>query len=248
MRPRRERSLRIGTLGKDFAPERADTSRIHFSSNRSQTMPRVVQAVFLASAILAGAACDDKGVTTPLPTPVVDHPTARSLSTSTAVQAVQVLKRSAPLPTALSATATIGPEGGTIEIGRAGLRVTFARGAVAKPTRITLTANSGDVVAYEFLPHGLRFAAPVIVRQDLHGTAAQRDHALAASLQGSYFEGELAANFVGTTGKYARIKESRKAALKSSKRYLEFSIEHFSGYLTSSGLVSIDVSVEIGVR
>jgi hypothetical protein len=37
--------------------------------------------------------------------------------------------------------------------------------------------------------------------------------------------------------------ESRRGKLKRSNRYLEFSIEHFSGYMVSTGLVAVDIEI-----
>jgi hypothetical protein len=207
-------------------------------------MHRAVRSVFLAWAILTGAACDDKGVTSPPRAPALDNGSAHAPpSTPPAQPAVLILKRTVALNSDVSASATIGPAGGTLSIPRAGITVEFPKGAVATRTLITATAGAGQAVAYEFEPHGLRFGAPVVVRQELVKTAAARDAALAQSLQGSYFEGTLAANLLDAAGSFAHIKESRKGKLKSSQRYLEFTIEHFSGYMVSTGFVSIDVRV-----
>jgi hypothetical protein len=206
-------------------------------------MHRAVRSVVLASAILAGAACDDKGVTSPPRTPALDNASAHTPPSWATQPAVRILQRTVGLKSTVSASATIGPAGGVLSIPRAGITVEFPKGAVATPTLITATADAGQAVAYEFEPHGIRFGAPVLVRQELVKTAAARDAALAQSLQGSYFEGTLAANLLDAAGSFAHIKESRKGKLKSSQRYLEFTIEHFSGYMVSTGFVSIDVRV-----
>jgi hypothetical protein len=162
--------------------------------------------------------------------------------------AARILKRTVSLPVALSTSGIIGPAGGTLSIPAAGLSVEFPKGAVAARTSITVTANPGTSVAYEFEPHGIRFAVPVLVRQNLLKTAAANDAVLAASLQGSYYEGTLSANLTDPAGSFARVKESRKGKLKSARKYLEFTIEHFSGYMVSTGLVPIDVVVGIEAR
>jgi hypothetical protein len=215
----------------------------------SQMMPRAARSFLLASVILAGAACDDKLVTAPPPTPIVEtQSTGAPLRSKMVVSAAQVLKRTAPLKSPFTASALIGPAGGTLAIPQAGVQVEFARGAVAVPTIITITAAAGKDVAYEFQPHGLRFAAPVTITQDLVKTAAEHDAAFAERLQGSYFEGNLAANLVDAAGSYARIMESRQGKLKPKEKHLEFTIEHFSGYMVSTGLVSVEVSIEAGSR
>jgi len=204
--------------------------------------------LLLTAAILLAAACGDSGVTTPPATPQPKKPTSglRSTAPTTTTDVVQVLYRTKPLPRAFTASEVIGPEGGTIDIPAAGVHVRFARGAVDSKTRITMTALAGSVVAYEFQPHGLKFAAPVTVKQDLKQTEADRDPVLRAALQGSYFDTDLNSSFVNAARTFARIKESRHGKLKGESRYLEFNIEHFSGYIVSTGIVHVDV--EIGFR
>jgi hypothetical protein len=200
----------------------------------------------LLSAILAAIACGDRQLSAPI-APEVGTALFAKAGPPAGAGPVQLLKRTKAIKSGLTTSAVIGPAGGEISIPKAGVTVSFAAGAVSKSTRITMTAIEGANVAYEFEPHGLTFAAPVVVRQDLQKTNAISDAALAASLQGSYFEGDLSASLIGPAGNYARVKESRKGKLKGANRYLEFSIEHFSGYLCSTG-VTADISVEIAGR
>jgi hypothetical protein len=211
-------------------------------------MSRPGLRLLLAAALVLAPACGDRGITTPAATPKPQKPTSglRAATQAPTVQAVRVLERTTPLPHRLSASAVIGPRGGVIALPGSGLRVEFSTGAVSKPTRITLTAIEGQDVAYEFQPHGLRFGAPVTVHQDLEHTVAEHDEPLAQSLQGSYFAGDLAADFVDAQHHFARINESRHGKLKKNIKFLEFTVEHFSGYMVSTGLVSIDI--EIGSR
>jgi hypothetical protein len=206
-----------------------------------------MRSFLLLSAILAVAACGDREITSPMPPAVGSTaPLAMAANQSRTVAAVRILKRTKALTTAATASAVIGPAGGALSIPGAGVEISFAPGAVAKATRITMTATEGTDVVYEFEPHGLKFSAPVVVRQDLKKTTAESDPLLAASLQGSYFEGTLAANLVGTQGVYSHIKEGRKAKLTGANRTLEFTIEHFSGYMLSTGIV--DVSIDWQAR
>lgn len=157
-----------------------------------------------------------------------------------------MLKRTEDLTSDLTATAVIGPSGGHLQIPAAGVRVDFAPGAVAVPTPITITALRGNAVAYRFEPHGLVFQAPVTLRQRLRNTAAWEDEVLASQLQGSYFDRLV----VDATRSYARTTEARPASLHRRHRTLEFTIEHFSGYMVTTGLVPghIDVDVEVVIR
>jgi hypothetical protein len=127
-----------------------------------------------------------------------------------------------------SASRVIGPRGGVIELQRSGLRVTFARGAVSAPVRITLSTASAGGVAYEFQPHGLRFAAPVTVEQNLGSTVAGSNAELASTMAAAYFSGSLED---GT----AEVLEYRPLSVSVQHRKATFTIEHFSGYLISVG-------------
>jgi hypothetical protein len=151
-------------------------------------------------------------------------------ASSRSADVVGLLKRTEPLTEALTASAVIGPQGGRLQIREAGLRVDFPRGAVSSPTRITVTALRGSNVAYVFEPHGITFEEPVTISQSLRQTAAWKTP-LADHLQGSYFERLL----VDPTETFAHSLENRPARLKDLKTRLEFSIEHFSGYMVSTG-------------
>jgi hypothetical protein len=188
------------------------------------------------AAACAAAACGDR-----MPTEM----TVASSGPSTAAKAdevVSLLKRTEPLHESVSASAVIGPRGGHIQLRSAGLRIDFPRGAVTVPTRITVTALRGGNVAYLFEPHGIVFRTPVTLSQSLQGTTAWKSP-LADELQGSYFERLV----VDPSETFARRLEKRPATLKETKTRLEFSIEHFSGYMVSTGERPIDIKVEVTV-
>jgi hypothetical protein len=198
--------------------------------------PRIRSWALAMTAACATAACGDRMLT---------EPTVESAAQPTSAQTSEVvglLKRTEPLTESVSASAIIGPLGGKLQIRGAGLRVNFPRGAVTAPTRITVTAIRGANVAYLFEPHGITFNAPVTISQSLQGTAAWKTP-LADSLGGSYFERLL----VDPTESYARSLEKRPARLKDSKTRLEFSIEHFSGYMVSTGDGVLGVKVEVTI-
>ena len=206
-------------------------------------MPRISRWILGLTAACAAVACGDRLSTEPTP----DGSAAPALARQTTSEVVALLKRTDPLPDGLSESAIIGPSGGHIQIERAGLRVDFPRGAVAKPTRITVFALRGSNVAYRFEPHGLVFQEPVTVSQSLKHTAAWKNPTLAAALQGSYFERLL----VDPTETFARSDERRPGKLKNLSKLLEFTVEHFSGYMVSAGGelgVGISVEVEIVTR
>jgi hypothetical protein len=71
-----------------------------------------------------------------------------------------------------SVSAVIGPDGGTLSLPGSDFAMEIPSGALAAPTRITVVAQAGSHVAYEMLPHGLRFLKPVTAAQGLRNTAA----------------------------------------------------------------------------
>jgi hypothetical protein len=70
-----------------------------------------------------------------------------------------------------SASAVIGPDGGTLSLPGSDFTMNIPAGALAAPTPITVVSKSGSYVAYEMLPHGLRFLKPVAAIQGLQNTA-----------------------------------------------------------------------------
>jgi hypothetical protein len=70
-----------------------------------------------------------------------------------------------------SASAVIGPDGGTLSLPGSDFTMNIPSGAVSAPTTITVVAKAGSYVAYEMLPHGLQFLRPVTGIQGLQNTA-----------------------------------------------------------------------------
>ena len=70
-----------------------------------------------------------------------------------------------------SASAVIGPDGGTLSLPGSDFTMNIPSGALSAPTTITVVAKGGPHVAYEMLPHGLQFLKPVTAIQGLKNTA-----------------------------------------------------------------------------
>jgi hypothetical protein len=70
-----------------------------------------------------------------------------------------------------SASAVIGPDGGTLSLPGSDFTMNIPSGALSAPTTITVVSKSGSHVAYEMLPHGLQFLRPVTAVQGLQNTA-----------------------------------------------------------------------------
>jgi hypothetical protein len=150
-----------------------------------------------------------------------------------------VVQRKQALVRPISVTSTIGVAGGTIAIGDAGMTITFARGAVGSATAITVTADAGKAISYQFAPHGIQFHAPVTIRQDMSLTTLADNPGSAPHIQGGYTPNGLG-DLVG--GLLARVAELLKATTtivigKDGKSHLgtsSFIIKHFSGYILIS--------------
>ncbi|MDB4890748.1 MAG: hypothetical protein JWL61_2603 [Gemmatimonadetes bacterium] len=82
------------------------------------------------------------------------------------------LQRTTPLAANITVTKTIGTAGGTLSIPAAGVTVVVPAGALSSNTVITMTARKGYLVAYDFAPHGVVFAKPLVFSQKLQGTNA----------------------------------------------------------------------------
>jgi len=150
---------------------------------------------------------------------------------------VVALRRNFNLPIDVSASAVIGPHGGEIDLWASGARIVFPAGALSAPTRITMTANAGWNVAYEFSPHGIVFNVPVTVQQDLNWTSFASGND--GMVRAGYYPDSLSAALVGPSLSIARVSELRRADLDRplNPNIATFDIFHFSGYILSSGFV-----------
>ena len=138
---------------------------------------------------------------------------------------VTALQRTIPLAEDVSRSATIGPEGGSIEIPEAGFRLDVPKNAVSAPTLITVTAVNGSTVAYEFEPHGITLGKRLIVSQDL-GVSGIVSNLGGTSFSGAYFRSRDELRADGTV--FVHELEPTTVDQLSTVR---FSIGHFSGYI-----------------
>ena len=150
-----------------------------------------------------------------------------------------VVQRAQPLTHPITVTRVIPVSGGVITIPEAGLTISFSRGALLGPTAITVTADSGRAVSYEFGPHGIQFHAPVAIVQDMSLTTLANDPGAGPHIMGAYTPNGLA-DIVG--GLLARVAELLKATTtivigadgKAGLGTSTFIIKHFSGYILIS--------------
>jgi hypothetical protein len=149
-------------------------------------------------------------------------------SLASALRLVAGLQRSVPLAQPITVSQLIGREGGKLSIPAAGITVTVPAGALARQTRITMTARAGSLVAYDFAPHGITFAKPLVFSQSLHGTNATLLSAPLLRL-GYYADDKL----LGPVG--GLVSELIGGTLNLLSWTFTAKIEHFSGYMVSCG-------------
>jgi hypothetical protein len=182
-------------------------------------------ARLLSVFLLAGCARDAA-------TPLEPNSGAISSEESPALQGllpVRGVTRVAPLAQDISVSAVIDKDGGTISIPDAGLTLVIPAGAVTSGTKFTATALAGRLVAYEFEPHGTKFAVPLQFTQDLRKVSLVGT-LTAPLLDGAYFTD--AARLNQTSG-IAAVSEVLPATVDVLRTRVGFPINHFSGYLVS---------------
>jgi hypothetical protein len=150
-----------------------------------------------------------------------------------------VVQRQQPLAHPITVTKTIGTAGGSISIPTAGLTITFARGAVLTSTPITVTADSGRAVSYEFGPHGMQFYAPVTITQDMSLTTLVNNPGAASGIQGGYTANGLQDIVNGLLAHVAELLNATTTIVigRNGQAHLgtsSFIIKHFSGYILIS--------------
>lgn len=140
---------------------------------------------------------------------------------------VQPLQRTKPLASNISASAYIGPLGGTISIPGAGLTVVVPALALPSRTLVTVTAMAGSNVAYEFAPHGIKFPVPLVVTQSLTNTQAQSGGLVSPlTLKAGYFP---------DSSNVTSVTELLDVNVNLLSQTAVFTVWHFSGYILAGG-------------
>lgn len=141
------------------------------------------------------------------------------------------LQRSTPLAASITVTKTIGSAGGTLSIPSAGVTVTVPSGALSSNTVITMTARAGSLIAYDFAPHGVTFAKPLVFQQKLTGTTASLLNASFIQL-GYYSDPSLLSAGGGV------VSELLGGTVNLLSWTYTGNINHFSGYMMGCGRAS----------
>jgi hypothetical protein len=134
---------------------------------------------------------------------------------------LNVLRRTTPLLADEVKSARVGLLGATIVLPKAGLTVVVPPLAAPLGTTITVKAPKGDLVGYEFGPHGIRFRLPVVLTQDLTKTNST---GLLKPIVGGYFTGPL--------GPVVQCLELLKVNVLNLIAVMP--VTHFSGYVIAT--------------
>jgi hypothetical protein len=153
-------------------------------------------------------------------------PSASLLTSITSLLTVDGLQRTTPLAAPITVSKAIGAEGGTLTIPQAGVTVVVPRGALAQTTTITMTARAGSLIAYDFAPHGITFAKPLVFSQQLKGTNASL--LTTPFLQLGYYSD---ASLLTKTG--ALVSELLGGTINLLTGTFTAPIPHFSGYIVT---------------
>jgi hypothetical protein len=187
----------------------------------------------MAAGLAILAACSSEPTSPPMAPAAV--PQASLLGTVggllTNLQLLPGLQRTSPLLAPITVTKTIGSAGGTLSIPQAGVTVTVPSGALASNTVITMTARAGYLVAYDFAPHGITFAKPLVFQQKLTGTTANLLSAPLLQL-GYYTDPSL----LTATG--GLVSELLGGTVNLLSWTFTGNIKHFSGYMVGMNRTS----------
>lgn len=140
------------------------------------------------------------------------------------------------LPTGNTASATIGPNGGVLRLPSAGLTVVVPRGALSKKVTLSVSPRAGQFLAYEFQPHGTKFAKALRVTQDLRGADWSGN-----SLSAVYYANE--SQLDDATGD-VQATELMDVDVDAAAGTASFEIHHFSGYMFATGTPCQATSVD----
>lgn len=184
----------------------------------------------LATLAIAVAGCSDAPTSAPaapLTPAIAEAPQGAVLGV---LALTPVLQRRTPLPADITVRARIGAEGGTIAIPEAGFKVVIPSGAVSAPVDFAVTAVAGRAVAYRMDPHGIRFARPLVASQELRGTEWIGLPLL--NMKAGYYKDDSQLN---PDRALVQLDEVLPLTFDLWNLRVRFNIEHFSGYVVSTG-------------
>ncbi len=166
----------------------------------------------------------------------VSHSTS-STTTSSTTTPVQGLLRTATLAQTVVVTKYLPEGGGGINVPGTDFQLQVPNGAIpgGQGMTFTITAYAGNVVAYDFQPHGVVFLKPLKAVQQLGHTNWKSLHLPAGyypSTDGGYFADASQVDFI--TGQ-ALVDEFMLGGVDVGGATMTWAVPHFSGYMVSMG-------------
>ena len=193
----------------------------------SKLTARVARAAAVLSLALAGFTTACSEATSAPAAPEIDaRPSAELVSGP--VYGLGLL-RDVPMDSGISVTIHVGTAGGKFRV-PGGLSLEIPANLFHQDTTIVVSPVPGNVVAYEFQPHGLTFRKGLRLTQDLNRTNwTQKDPTL---FEIGYF---ASSNDLDAKLERALVKEFLRANIDVKAKKLSYDVFHFSGYMVSWG-------------
>jgi hypothetical protein len=210
------------------------------ATGRTRRIARVVTALGIAATagtLASLAACADAPSAPSAPASAqnraVDAPrTSTGTTSGNPTVVMTALRRTQPLAADITYSVAYSPaSGATLDVPEAGLHVVVPPGALPAKSKTTLsvTALAGNLVAYEFGPHGTKFNAALKVTQDLSNTTWAGNTGR-ADLSVGYFKSAALLDAVSGTAPIDEV-----LPLTVTGKMAHWDIWHFSGYMVSTG-------------
>jgi hypothetical protein len=225
-------------------PDITSKDEIPFSRGVTMFASRILRGFIMTAGALAGLACGDfSNSTSPvsynpklLPPTLTVRASYSALTSGTQARAVRWGLAHSRVEQSVSAV--IGPEGGTLSLPGSDFTMNIPAGALASPTTITVVSKAGSHVAYEMLPHGLRFLQPVTAVQGLQNTASYGTDAGNAVRAAYLPEGSDAIDDVDDSASPSELQASATYfyGAKPVAETQVWIINHFSRYILVSGV------------
>jgi hypothetical protein len=192
-----------------------------------RALTRATRASLAALALVVSAAACGGDATAPSASPFDQ---IRKEVVDPAVVA-PVLARTKVIHGNRTASAVVDARGGWLSLPEAGLYVYVPAGAVKNRVTLTAKAIPGDLMAYQFGPHGAKFDVPLIMYQSLDLAALPRGTDL-SKFEVGYFADERTLDF---RTKNVKINEFIPTGIVFDGHAVRFEVSHFSGYVIATG-------------
>jgi hypothetical protein len=195
----------------------------------SKISSRVRFGIFAALLAAAASACGDAATAPRASAPGSSVNSTSSTTSTTSSTMVDGLLWTKAVSQE-TASAVIGPAGGSVSIPN-GVRLIVPKGAVTTNVTFSVTRLPGNIVAYDFQPHGTTFAQPLTIQQPTLGTNLFKLPAI-TGIQGAYFLGTSALDQTSGT---ASVAEFEPTFVTADRAWITFTVKHFSGYVIATG-------------